>query len=568
MLDQSHAFKPTTLADVLERVGADPALSATRRRDLSSAVRRIANLLNRSPNQVPARITELRPALSAIHPAQAGISEKTWQNIKANFLAALRHAGVNQSPAALVRELSPDWRALHSSLPDKRMKNGLSRFIRFCSVTRVSPSAIGDDTVTAFMTHVREQTFVAKPKDAHRRTTRLWNEATHTVPGWPPQRLTVPDHRQPRTTLPLSAFPSSFVADVEAHLDWMAGTDPFCANPPPNACKPRTISQRRKHIELAASAYVARGRDIDDLGSLADLIVPNRFKEVLRFYLEKNDGVPTQFLRDLAKTLILIARYWVRVDTDHLSRLKDLKRRLGSGRPGLTDKNRAFLRQFDDFRNRHLLLDLPSRLFAKAGRAPTGDVRAAVTAQISLAIEILLMAPIRMKNLIALRIGEHLVRPGGSRGLYHLVLHETETKNTEPIEFELPRHLTDMIDLYLSRFRTRLCDDASPWLFPNIMGDQKAQATLSQQIVQTIRNRTGITITPHQFRHLAALIFLDAEPGNFEAVRRVLGHRNMKTTTNFYAGLQTRSAARLYDDIILNERRKLHEMPVTRRRRR
>jgi len=59
-----------------------------------------------------------------------------------------------------------------------------------------------------------------------------------------------------------------------------------------------------------------------------------------------------------------------------------------------------------------------------------------------------------------------------------------------------------------------------------------------------------IVLTPHQFRHLSAKIGLDAEPGNFENIRQLLGHKTHKTTTNFYSGINTRRAARHHQRLI------------------
>ena len=158
-----------------------------------------------------------------------------------------------------------------------------------------------------------------KPDETHRRTTRIWNEAVISVPGWPSQQLTVPDFGKPRETIPLSGFSDAFQHDVEAHLDWLRGDDPFVENPPPKACKPRTIALRRKHIELAASAHVTRGHAINDLQSLSDLIVPDRVKEILRFYLEHKDGEKKDFARAIATALITIAQHWVKSDVAPLS---------------------------------------------------------------------------------------------------------------------------------------------------------------------------------------------------------------------------------------------------------
>lgn len=46
----------------------------------------------------------------------------------------------------------------------------------------------------------------------------------------------------------------------------------------------------------------------------------------------------------------------------------------------------------------------------------------------------------------------------------------------------------------------------------------------------------GIGLTPHQFRHLAAHLFLRDFPGHYEEVRLFLGHASIATTIKHYAG--------------------------------
>ena len=57
-------------------------------------------------------------------------------------------------------------------------------------------------------------------------------------------------------------------------------------------------------------------------------------------------------------------------------------------------------------------------------------------------------------------------------------------------------------------------------------------------------------MTVHQFRHAAAAIILKNNPGNYELVRRVLGHRNQQTTISFYCGLETTQASIIFGDLI------------------
>ena len=57
-------------------------------------------------------------------------------------------------------------------------------------------------------------------------------------------------------------------------------------------------------------------------------------------------------------------------------------------------------------------------------------------------------------------------------------------------------------------------------------------------------------MTVHQFRHAAAAIFLKEHPGQYEAVRQMLGHRNIQTTINFYVGLEMMQASEIFGGII------------------
>jgi integrase len=57
-------------------------------------------------------------------------------------------------------------------------------------------------------------------------------------------------------------------------------------------------------------------------------------------------------------------------------------------------------------------------------------------------------------------------------------------------------------------------------------------------------------MTMRQFRHLAAWIYLRAHPGDYETVRRLLGHKNVATTIRFYQEMEKLTASRRYNEIV------------------
>jgi integrase len=540
-----------SLADVVRLLQDHPDLPDARRRDLISAVRRIAALLDVTCEQLPASLGELRPRLNRILPAAHGLKPKTWQNLRSNLAAAIKTAvpsGSRRRPHA-----SAAWRRLRNLLPDKRMQNGLSRFLTWCERDGLQPDQITDAVADRFAHELIAGTLVAEPQDLHRRACRLWNEAA-AIPGWPPIALAVPDYRKPRTTLPAHALPGSFQADLDRHLAWLSGRDLFADRPPPTVCKPRTVELRRRLMLLAASALAASGHTPERLESLADLVAVDAFKTILRHYLGKAGEPVSVFARGLATALIAVAEHWTHVTPEHLAALKGLRRRLGKMPSGLTSKNRITLRELSDPAIRHRLLALPRQLIGEAESGRLNAARAALRFQLALAIELLLHAPIRMNNLTGLRLDQNLVRPGGRHALWHLVLSGAEVKNGEPQEYELPPDVTRLLDRYLKRFRAALEPGDSQALFVAQGGKPKSQTTLSQQLTAVIRDRVGVRMTPHQFRHFAAKLLLEHSPGAFAAAGQLLGHRNPKTTINFYAGIDTLTAGRHFDTILAAER--------------
>lgn len=305
---------------------------------------------------------------------------------------------------------------------------------------------------------------------------------------------------------------------------------------------------------------------IESITSLANLVEVENTKAILRRYVGNRPDAISSFTHGLAKMLIHVACHWVKVPAAQLALLQDAKRRLGPERAGMTEASRELLRALSDEHIEQRLLHLPSDLAAEAKRAPQGNIRAALKMQLAVALEILLMAPMRGINLGDLRLDRHIVEPGGSRGEMFIILVDDETKNGQPMEFPLPRESADLVRLYLRRFRPRLCAADVLWVFPNKNGGHKSQATLCQQLETVIWQRVGIRMSIHKFRHYAGSSSIEAEPGNFEQPRLVLGHVSTKTTSTYYTGRKTALAVRHYSSLVVAKRQKLRTRRPGRRK--
>jgi integrase len=111
--------------------------------------------------------------------------------------------------------------------------------------------------------------------------------------------------------------------------------------------------------------------------------------------------------------------------------------------------------------------------------------------------------------------------------------------------------VTAIVNEYVHDFRPALMRGSNAdWLFPGKTGEHKEKISFSTQIVDKVQESTGLRITVHQFRHAAGALILKHRPGEYELVRRILGHKSVQTTMNFYLDLETTQASEIFTDIV------------------
>jgi integrase len=255
--------------------------------------------------------------------------------------------------------------------------------------------------------------------------------------------------------------------------------------------------------------------------------------------------------------LISVARHEVKVGDKHLEALQAFCKRLDDGSPGMSDKNKTRLRQFDDPQHVWDLLGLPQALLDKAKKevkreAGVVSQAAALRYQTALAIELLLMIPMRRENLTRLTVEKHIDRRRNGTAL--IIIPGTEVKNGVSIEAALPAHVIKMLDDYMKAYQPVLAKGASPWVFPGLPGRPKSRERMAFQVSETIKKEIGLQMHMHLFRHFAAKIYLDRNPGGYGVVQKLHGHKSIETTIRSYCGAEVKSAISHYDHQILKLR--------------
>ena len=209
--------KPT-LADVDSEVAKNESLSATRRRDLRSAISRVAALLGEEPAHLPLELETIAARLATITPAAVGMTAKTLANVRSDFLAAVRQSGLKPVLASAKTELSPGWVALMAQLPAKRHRLGLSRLAHYASTAGIDPREVNDAVIERFIDEVRQGSLHQKPNVLHRKVATIWNEVVSLVPKEGLTTVTKPSFRGPPKWIAWDTLTNAFRADVDNYL--------------------------------------------------------------------------------------------------------------------------------------------------------------------------------------------------------------------------------------------------------------------------------------------------------------------------------------------------------------
>ncbi len=537
-----------TLGDVIAIVTADISLSVTHRRDLLSALRRLAEMLGHDPRLIPATPEGLRVAFKTIVPVAHGIKRHRWSNIRSRVLAGVALAGIKVMPGRSTGTLTLAWATLMGVLPQQRARLGLSRFMHYCSRHGIAPEEVDETTFDRFRTALETESTASSPQKLHRTAVAQWNLAVGAVPGWPGTRTTLP--RNGRTySLAWSAFPQSFVTDVEAFLGRSSSTGPF-ADEYVRPQRPSTIVHQRKQIQQMASLLVLGGTPTDAVTGLAVLVDLANAQTILKG-AHKRLGDGASHLHGMANLLKVIAANWTRSAPGLVKQLTTYTRRLAPTSRGMTEKNRTRLRQFDNTDNLHMLLDLPRRVFGELKSVKHPTRAAALRAQFAMVIELLTAAPMRFSNLASLDLTRHILTTGrGARQVLHIVIPANEVKNSEPYEVAIPARTAALLDVYRSRYLPLISTVPTPLLFPSNKGKRRDCTTFTSGLSKFIERETGLLMNAHLFRHLAVSLYLERHPEDLETARRILGHKSLVTTMRFYADIKTATSFSRYDEML------------------
>jgi integrase len=542
-------------------VEADTSLKKQDRRNQASAIRALGKA-----SKQPLSVIPLQPAylnkIFALTPSQAGFGSDRWKQIRTYCGQTLTRAGILVVAVRRRNAYSLAWDALLRQLPN-HLHYRLSPLGRDCSAHGLEPGDVCQAIFDRF--HKEETTRTAKGAKAYksyRAACRAWNDAVKQFPWWPQVTVQVPDYSK-RFSLPKGAFQGSFWQDFDEYA--AASSKPKAKARPfslqtkksPRQLRNATIEHHRDVCWEMASAQVRSGRKIAEIDSLAALIDAEWVAAGPNFFLERYEGKRTRRLHDFATTMKSIATNWVYLGGDCPETLVSLcLDAVPEEAPGFSNRNEAALMQFSKPERVKALITLPYVILGPIrGKAKkeitTDDARTAAGA---LAIEICLVTMIRLENLANLDLDKNIWTYGtGKEAVRCLVFPSEDVKNGKELRFEPPARTWRLLDFFVDQCRPLLLNQLTSMLFPLADVPKKRKSCLRHLMTTIIRKKTGLELTPHQFRHFGVMRYRQKFPNDFETARLALGHKNQRTVQKYYAWLDDSEAWQNFSKIVLGD---------------
>ena len=550
-------------------------LPAARRQALRRALKVMALAAGTSLEATALTPGQINRFFATTKAAQLGLSAASFSNIRAQARYALRRLGLMAPRRSIPKPVDdPNWGPLLTQLPGDVTFHRLRLFAAYCAENEISPQAVCPATLESYAAHREATMGSAKGTDAARRVANLWRKAALLIPEWPQEVLAPKRIRQ--ISLDFDQYPSPLASEANAYLKAIAAPTNndsiFSRSSSRPPVRPATVTTRRFCLRRLLHGALQNGFPMEQLNSLR--VVTNRafLEKSLTYFYERNGRQKNADLAALAATAASVAHYLQLDDAQWTELRKTLAAVNLTPQREITEKTAALLHELDDPHRRAKLLHLPSHLMKRAATMRDGSIdkrkrvhapkpiEAAWLAGIAVAIEISLHLPLRIANLVRLRIGKELTLAKGARDWQgRILIHPEATKNSIGHDVHLPRETTALIREYLNDFRKHLPNAETDWLFPGRASpDQpRDKPTFGVAISETIERFVGLRINPHAFRAFAATMILENNPAALDDVRALLGHTGFKTALKHYRRQETQSAAARHAQYLRLERRSL-----------
>jgi site-specific recombinase XerD len=562
----------TTVSEAIALVATWLDLSAARRSVLISSLRTIARIA-----ETDTTILALSPAvLNARVLGKAsqlyGIAAPSMATTRSCIKFIMRRLGLIQERVPL----SPPWVALRQHLRPKARAT-LSRLMTYHAQAGIEPNAVSDDSFAAFQAWVLKDTLCRNPKRLFIQARCAWNKASRTLP-----ELTLPvlGAAQCRTlcTIPIEALQPGLQEDLvrlarkmrSSDLDLLSddeatdGHDGAAREPgsPRRPLAEITIEGRVRHLRQAIWALSQIGIPLTEILCLQDLMTPiTRARDIIRYMRDRSGKKKSTSATHVAEALRQVAKFHIRLPDTDVARIARWKAVVELKYDEMTEKNRHRLERMLTPDVEASILALPAVLMKEAFELlPTSPTLAVSSAKRALGIHIELFYPFRVSNIVGLRRDRNFIvtTSGLRQRIERFFIPANEVKNRQTIDRLVLSITNDMIEQWETHFRSLIAAPGNPYLFPGVDDQPMTRQAFGASLKKIMLERIGCEINPHIMRHRAAVAYLKKNPGEFEVVRQVLGHKTDQTARRSYTGPERDAAFDRFDQSVLESMKLRH----------
>ena len=504
-------------------------------RDLKLA----AKLLERDPADLPADPVKLHLAARQAGIMDDAVLRRRWHVLRPALRAAIERCGLSKAPGRYHRSLNVVWNEALQSPPDPLSRAALSRFVFYLSIRGIRPNEVCHQHFNEFYKTLAAEGLVQQPNTVTRLACKAWNACSKDMDFAMP-RVVVPSYDH-ATALPEDSFPFTLRMEIEAYLAFRSRDTPASALTP---IRPITARALRFTLVFYASLLVRIGMKQNELDSLQVLTHPANVRAAIDALDTRFAGRPSKQATHITSAILTIARVWLHLPILIEDDLKSLCVAKAWRHQGIAKKNRALISQFDGGSNVKSLLGVPRRL-VNLSLTEKSVLTAARMVRAALALEILLTTPIRLAELLALNIKSDISYSAEGATILRIVQHRYLSKRERHVK--LGSSAVAILKVYFNKNRPCLVTEGNMNLFPGRRNGALGPGAMREDLCRWSACLANVEMTPTMFRHFAAKHYLADNPGDFNVVRGVLGHRSVKTTIRTYGQIEAAGAASLVD---------------------
>ncbi|NKX48841.1 site-specific integrase [Rhodobacteraceae bacterium R_SAG8] len=320
-----------------------------------------------------------------------------------------------------------------------------------------------------------------------------------------------------------------------------------------------TIAVRRGYVAAAAKAlYSADGFLIETVEELTDPQVVDSLAEALS---SANQGeYSSGYLENILKMILKIARSFVRRKGKDLKEIRATKDFYAHTGKGIAPRNKAKLQEFTDQRIQSFI-DLGDTIIRqtnarvkarrKAYREANGKlppVAEVYTSELArdvmaaLAHEIMLLRAPRSANFTNIQL--KWIGWQGDEATITVPAVEVKMRSAKDTGLTIPLNeiTSQLLRSYVDKIRPMTLqenDKSNPFLFPcqGLRGfkPNRPYKSILKRLCRDVHTTVGVKINPHLYRHLIGWVWLREDPDRLPDVQKLLGHKSLKTTLDYYA---------------------------------